>query len=66
MVYKTTQRVSVFNLELFGPVTTKLLDKKVGEFSVVLYREMGWWVFFTHQHGYRNINVWRFSNFEQP
>ena len=57
---KTIQRVSVPNLNLFGPMKTELRAKEVGEISVMF---MGKWAgrhSFAYQHGDRNINVWRF------
>ena len=39
MKYKTIQRVFVPNLKLFEP---ELKAKEVGEFSIMLYGEMGW------------------------
>ena len=55
MAYKTTQRVSVPDLELFGSTKAELWAQEVGEFSVMLYGKMDWWTF--HQHGCCNINV---------
>ena len=42
IAYKTIQRVSVPNLNLFGPVKTELRAKEVGEFSIMLYGKIGW------------------------
>ena len=39
MAYETTQRVSVPNLKLFGPMKTNLWAKEVGEFSIMLHGE---------------------------
>ena len=41
MAYRTTQRVSVPNFNLFGPMKTELRAKEVGEFSIMLYENMG-------------------------
>ena len=40
MVFKTIQRVSVPNLELFGPMNTELWAKEVEELSVMFYGKM--------------------------
>ena len=61
MEYKTIKRVSVPNLKSFGPAKTKLRAKEVGEFSIMLYGKMGWGRSLAHHHGYRNINLWKFS-----
>ena len=37
ITYKTIQRVSVPNLNLFGPMKTELQAKEVGETSIMLY-----------------------------
>ena len=37
---------SVPNWMLFGPMTTGLWGKEVGEFSIIIYEKMGWWAFF--------------------
>ena len=42
IAYKTIQRVSVPNLNLFGPTKTEVQAKEVGEFSIMLYGKMGW------------------------
>ena len=42
MTCKTTQRVSVPNLELFGPMKTELRVKELEEFSIQL-RYIGKW-----------------------
>ena len=46
LVYKTIEGVSVPNSRLFGLMNTELWAKEVGEFSITLYRKMGWWAFF--------------------
>ena len=46
MAYKTIQHVSVPNMKLFGSLKTELWAKEVGEFSIRLYRKMGWWALF--------------------
>ena len=53
----TIQRVSIPNLKLFGPMKIVKLDN-------FLLCYIGKWVgghSFAHQHGSRNINLWRFS-----
>ena len=42
MADKTIQRVFVKNLKLFGPMKTELQAKEFGQFSIMLYRKMGW------------------------
>ena len=42
IIYKTIQRVSVPNLNFFGPMKTKSLVEEAGEFSIMLYEKMGW------------------------
>ena len=61
MAYKTIKRVSVPNVNSFGPTKTELRATEVGEFSIMLYGKMGWGRSLAHQHGSCNINVWRFS-----
>ena len=46
MACKTIQHVSVPNLKLFEPNKTKLWEKEVGRFSIMLYGKMGWSAFF--------------------
>ena len=36
IAYKTIQRVSVANLNLFGPMKTELRAKEVGKFSIIM------------------------------
>ena len=58
MTYKTIKRVPVPNLRSFGATKTELGAKEVGELSI------GKWAgghSLAHQHGCRNINVWRLS-----
>ena len=43
MAYRTIKRVSVPNLNSFGPTKTELQAKEVGEFSIMLYGKIGWW-----------------------
>ena len=61
IAYKTTQHVSVQNLNLFGSMKTELRAKKLGNF---LLCNMGKWAgrySFAYQHGCHNINAWGFS-----
>ena len=65
MAHWTIQRVSVPNLKLLGSTKTELWAKKVGDFSILSYGEMGWWARFylptwLPQYQYRD-----FLNFEQ-
>ena len=39
------QCVCVPNLKLFGSTKTELWAKELGEFSIILYGEIGWWAF---------------------
>ena len=63
MAYRTIQRVSVPNFNLFGSMKTEftraeLWGKEVSEFSITLYVKMNWWA---KDHGCCNINVKTFS-----
>ena len=42
ITYKTIQRASVPNLNLFEPMKSELQAKEVGEISIMLYGKMGW------------------------
>ena len=48
MAYQTIH-VFVANVKVFELMKTELCTKEIGEFSIVLYRKMGWWHSFALQ-----------------
>ena len=63
MAYKTIQRVSVPNSKLFRRMNIELWTKEAGHFFISYMGKRAGRHSFAHQHGCRNINVWRFSKF---
>ena len=43
----TNIRVIVPNLKVFGPAKTELQAKELGKFSIMSYRKMGCWAYFS-------------------